>query len=320
MSHAPRIAPVDPPYEPAAAAALKAMMPADSPIDPLKLFRLFLRHPAMANAMQALGSFVLGRGGRTLASRDREIVIHRVCARCGCEYEWGVHAVAFGARVGLDDAQLAATTRPGADDPAWSEHDRLLIRLVDELHDGGTVSDALWERLRDEWNEAQLLELLLVAGWYHAISYLANGARVERETWAARFPAKTRMALILGAHHTSFPVKDIERSKAFYGGLLGLVEKPRPPALVAMFPGAWYQAGRCEVHLIQYPDGLDVGAPPPSLNPMARHAAFAIADYASTVAYLKEHGVTVLETSAEIGQMWVRDPDGHILELIVDRG
>ena len=98
------------------------------------------------------------------------------------------------------------------------------------------------------------------------------------------------------------------------------VEKPRPPQLVAMFPGAWYQAGPCEVHLIQYPESMDVGSPPPTLNPMARHAAFAIADYAATVAALKTHGIEVLETNAEVGQMWVRDPDGHIIELIVDRG
>jgi glyoxylase I family protein len=127
------------------------------------------------------------------------------------------------------------------------------------------------------------------------------------------------MPIVLAAHHTSFPVRDVERSRAFYGGVLGLVEKPRPPQLAAMFPGAWYQAGACEVHLIQYPESMDVGMPPPALNPMARHAAFAIADYEAVLAELKARGITVLETNAEIGQMWVRDPDGHIIELIVDR-
>lgn len=127
------------------------------------------------------------------------------------------------------------------------------------------------------------------------------------------------MPIVLGAHHMSFPVRDVERSRAFYENVLGLVEKPRPPQLVAMFPGAWYQAGACEVHLIQYPETMDVGAPPPSLNPMARHAAFAIADYQTTLASLRAHGLTVLETNLDVGQMWVRDPDGHVIELIVDR-
>lgn len=184
----PRIAPLAPPYEPPVAAALAAMMPADSPVEPLKLFRLFAHHLPMADAMQALGGFVLGRRGRVLGARDREIVIDRVCARCGCEYEWGVHATAYGPRVGLDAAQLAATVRGGADDSAWSARDGLLIRLVDELHDTATVSDALWAELRPVFGVPEILELLLLAGWYHAISYLANGARVELEDWAARFP------------------------------------------------------------------------------------------------------------------------------------
>src|SRR5204863_5506898 len=127
-------------------------------------------------AMHALGSFVLGGRDRALRSRDREIVIERVCARCGCEYEWGVHAVAFGPRVGLDAAQLAATVDGAAGDPAWPARDRLLIRMVDELHDHGAVPDDLWQELSAHWTVPQLLELLLVAGWYHAISYLANGA------------------------------------------------------------------------------------------------------------------------------------------------
>ena len=189
MTTPPRIAPLEPPYAPEVHAGLRAMMPAESAIEPLKLFRTLAHNLPMSNAMQALGSYVLGRGGRTLGSRDREIVIDRVCARCGCEYEWGVHALAFGARVGLSADQIAATARGGADDPAWSERDRLLIRLVDELHDTATISDALWAALAQEWTQPQILELLLIAGWYHAISYVANGARVAHEEWALRFPA-----------------------------------------------------------------------------------------------------------------------------------
>lgn len=186
---APRIPPLAPPYEDSIATMLADMMPDGSPLEPLKLFRVFAQHPPMARAMHALGSFVLGGKDRALRSRDREIVIQRVCARCGCEYEWGVHAVAFGPRVGLDAAQLAATVDGEADDASWPARDRLLIRMVDELHDHGTVPDDLWKELSAHWTVPQLLELLLVAGWYHAISYLANGAAVAGEEWAARFPA-----------------------------------------------------------------------------------------------------------------------------------
>jgi len=91
--------------------------------------------------------------------------------------------MAFGPRVGLEPTQLAATVVGTADDPAWSERDRLLVRLVNELHDTATVSDRLWEALRIHWSVPELLELLFVVDWYHAISYLANSARVELEDW-----------------------------------------------------------------------------------------------------------------------------------------
>jgi alkylhydroperoxidase family enzyme len=184
---AARIAPLAPPYAADAAAELARWMPPGAPVEPLRLFRTLARNVPLAQAMRPLGSHLLGRR-LGLGPREREVVVDRVCARCGCEYEWGVHATAFGARVGLDERQLRATARGGADDPVWTDDDRLLIALVDELHDQARVSDALWRRLAARWPAETLLELLVLVGWYHVIAYVANGVRVEREEWAARFP------------------------------------------------------------------------------------------------------------------------------------
>jgi hypothetical protein len=51
--------------------------------------------------------------------KERELIIDRVCARCGCEYEWGVHAAAFGAAAGLSPEEVGATVEADADDPVW---------------------------------------------------------------------------------------------------------------------------------------------------------------------------------------------------------
>jgi glyoxylase I family protein len=118
------------------------------------------------------------------------------------------------------------------------------------------------------------------------------------------------------AHHVSFSVTDLARSRRFYGDVLGLDEIPRPAMGLG---GAWYRAGDTEVHLIARPDGADAGTPPASLTPIADHAAFAIDDYAAAVAHLRGAGLDVLETSTALGQLWVRDPDGHVIELIVPR-
>jgi alkylhydroperoxidase family enzyme len=183
-----RIAPVEPPFDPAVDAELKRWMPPNAPLDPLRLFRTLARHVPLAGAMHPLGSFFLSRRF-ALGKREREIVIDRVCARCGCEYEWGVHAAAFGPAAGLAEPVLRATVHGTAADPAWSETDRLLVRLVDELHDTARVSDELWQALAARWPAETLLELLVLVGWYHVIAFVANGARVQPEAWAPRFPA-----------------------------------------------------------------------------------------------------------------------------------
>jgi 4-carboxymuconolactone decarboxylase len=182
----PRIPPLEPPYDPEIAELL-GKFPAGPGDEPLKLFRTLAVHPDLASRMRPLGGGVLRHG--QVDPREREIVIHRACARAGAEYEWGVHAVAFGRPLGLSDAQLAATVHGDADDPAWSERDALLVRLCDELHDTAMVSDRLWARLAPEWNPAELLELVLTAAWYRLISCVINAAGVELEEWAERYPS-----------------------------------------------------------------------------------------------------------------------------------
>jgi 4-carboxymuconolactone decarboxylase len=183
----PRIAPLEPPYTPELEAALRKWMPPGSDVEPLRLFRTLNVHSELASRMRPLGAGILGHG--LLEPREREIVVHRTCARGNAEYEWGVHALAFGRPLGLSDEQLAATVNGGVDDPAWSEADSLLIALADELYDTANVSDELWTKLAARYDEARLLELVVTAGWYRLIACVINAARVEREPWAARFPA-----------------------------------------------------------------------------------------------------------------------------------
>src|SRR4029077_5595520 len=182
----PRIAPLQPPYEPEAEALLAKWMAPGSPVEPLRLFRTLARHAGLASRMRPLGAGILGHG--RVAPRDREIVIHRTCARTGAEYEWGVHVVAYGRPVGLSDEQIHATVHGDADDRCWSEQDAQLIRLADELHERCGVSDRLWTALAQRYGDDQLLELLVIAGQYRLISYVLHGARVQLEPWAERFP------------------------------------------------------------------------------------------------------------------------------------
>ena len=184
---APRIAPLEPPYAPDTERMLQRWMPPGTGLEPLRLFRTLAVHESLAARMRPLGAGILAHG--LLEPRDRELMIHRTCARCGAEYEWGVHAVFFGRQVGFTDRQLAATVTASADDPAWSERERAVIRLADELHDTARVSDATYAEVAAHFNPPQILELVIASGWYHTISFVLGAARVQPEPWAARFPS-----------------------------------------------------------------------------------------------------------------------------------
>ena len=183
----PRIAPLEPPYEPQIDTLLKKWMPPGAPSEPLRLCRTLAVHDELASRMRPLGAGILGHG--RVDPREREIVIHRTCARAGAEYEWGVHVLAFGKPLGFSDQQIAATVNGSAEDPAWSVHDAQLVQLADELHERSSVSETLWAELSERFSDDQLLELVITAGWYRLLSYVINSAGVEQEPWAARFPA-----------------------------------------------------------------------------------------------------------------------------------
>jgi alkylhydroperoxidase family enzyme len=185
---APRIAPVQPPYDDETAAMLARWMPPGAHADPLLLFRTLAVHPELAARMRPLGAAILAHG--TVEPRLREVMIDRTCALCGAEYEWGVHATAFAAAVGLSDEQLASTAGGGSADGLWSDEERAVLRLAEELHRTSAVSDDLFGELRRLFDAQQILELVVTAGWYHTISFVIAAAAVQREPWAMRFPPR----------------------------------------------------------------------------------------------------------------------------------
>jgi len=180
-----RITPLEPPFTADVAAQLAAMMPPGQP--PIGLFRTFAKNLPMAEAMTHWGRYELGRR-LSLTLREREIVILRTCARCSCEYEWGVHLMVFADRAGLGPSEISSLTRGSAGDACWTApRDQALIRVADALHDAGDVDDQLWRSAREVLDEPQLLDAFLLCGWYHAISFAARAARVDLEPGAPRF-------------------------------------------------------------------------------------------------------------------------------------
>ncbi len=181
-----RVQPISPPYPEGVEEALNQASPSWRDSEPLTLFRVWARHPRLGGALGSVGSFLLNQG--EVEAADRELIILRTCAKAGAEYEWGVHAAGYSPRAGLSPAAIEATVCLETGDSSWSKRERLLLRLVDEFEECIDVSDVLWAKLVDRWTEPQILELLLIAGFYRFVAFTARATRTPLESWAPRFP------------------------------------------------------------------------------------------------------------------------------------
>ena len=155
---------------------------------PLNIFGTLAHHPKLLKRFNVLGGFFLNTG--LLPAREREIVILRVGYQCQAVYEFGQHTV-IGLRVGLTEseiASLASTDLGGDSGKTWAPKDRALIALVDDLCTDNCVSDDTWASLQADWNEPELLELVMVAGMYRMVSGFLNTIGVQLDDGVPGWP------------------------------------------------------------------------------------------------------------------------------------
>jgi alkylhydroperoxidase family enzyme len=64
----------------------------------------------------------------------------------------------------------------------------LVIRLADQLHATSGVSEELWQETSSAFSAEQLIELVMLAGLYHAVSFMVNAFGVQHEESTPGFP------------------------------------------------------------------------------------------------------------------------------------
>lgn len=119
--------------------------------------------------------------------------------------------------------------------------------------------------------------------------------------------------------HVTLIVRDVNASTDFYVGTLGMKVVDRP---AFNFGGAWFQAGATLIHLIEeHPESGPAGYPVEVLKKSSRnhHFAFEVEDARAAAAALKELGHELIDEPKTRPdgaiQMFVADPDGHVVEL-----
>ncbi|WP_226584290.1 VOC family protein [Halobacillus litoralis] len=118
-----------------------------------------------------------------------------------------------------------------------------------------------------------------------------------------------------GIHHVSLIVTDLETSKKFYGEVLGFEESDQRPDFG--FPGAWYQIGATQIHLIQYEDGQTLRGTT-KIDSRDGHFAVRVSDMDAFIDRLETHEVEMLNkphNKTEWHQVYISDPDGNVIEF-----
>lgn len=173
-SSSPRIPPLDPAEQDDVARELLAGAGTGGPA--ANIFATLVRHPGLFRRWLPFGGKLLA--GR-LPARERELLILRTGWRCQSDYEWGQH-VLIGRASGLSDEEIERI-KEGPDTPGWDPFDATLLRTADELHDESCISDATWAVLAARYDERQLIEVPMLVGQYHLVSFTLRSLGVQRE-------------------------------------------------------------------------------------------------------------------------------------------
>jgi alkylhydroperoxidase family enzyme len=141
------------------------------------VLRTFAHHPTLANAFSALNVHLLS--ANTLPVKQRQIAIMRTAWICDATYMWSSH-LNTSLMCGLSPDMYGPIQR-GADDPYFSEFERVIIRATEELVQDHVVGDANWQALAVEWNEQQLLDFLFTVGCYVTVAGVMKSIGVQRD-------------------------------------------------------------------------------------------------------------------------------------------
>ncbi len=116
-------------------------------------------------------------------------------------------------------------------------------------------------------------------------------------------------------NHVSLVVSDVDKAKAFWGGVVGLREAARPEF---EFPGVWYSlGGNVQLHIIAnegwpFPprSGFEIRAP---------HFALWVEDADALAARMERDGLhfdDYVSTPTGLRQLFLHDSDGNMVEFI----
>jgi alkylhydroperoxidase family enzyme len=137
------------------------------------LFSILAHNPGMTQRFFPLSTYLAMSG--MLPPRDREIAVMRIAWLNQLPFVWGEH-VRLAKQLGMSSDEIEQVVE-GSSAETWSEHDRAILRAVEQLREHSTISDDVWDVLARTWSEGQLVELPILIGTYQSLGYVQNALR-----------------------------------------------------------------------------------------------------------------------------------------------
>jgi alkylhydroperoxidase family enzyme len=152
----------------------------------LSVFRILLRHPALAQRLADLLQTLLFTD-HTLDPRLRELIILRIGWRTRAVYEWTQHwRVARGLDIPENDLLAVRRWREAT---GLSDADRAVLQATDDTLDLGAISDATWDACcRHLATDQERIELVIALGNWSMFSQLLRSLQVPLEDGVAPWP------------------------------------------------------------------------------------------------------------------------------------
>jgi 4-carboxymuconolactone decarboxylase len=187
---AARIAPISAPYPPAVAERLARLLPPG--MAPPQLFLSVARNEGLF--VQMVDAGLLGPTGlwdrRALPRALRESVILRTCVACRNDYEFNLHVQTISARMGLSEAQIDDLRRASPDPALWDEATLAVLAMVDALVARRALDDAEYTRLHAHHDDATLIEITQLVGFYVGVAMLVGLVRPAFDRYRAGAPLR----------------------------------------------------------------------------------------------------------------------------------
>jgi 4-carboxymuconolactone decarboxylase len=140
------------------------------------IYTTLAHHVDLYNRWSPLGRYLMN--GSQLPPRDREIVMLRMGWLCQAEYEWAQHARISKGEPGLTAEEIhRVSAGPTAAD--WSDLERTLLRMTDELLYDAMISDATLQALQAKYSIEQTIDALYTAAQYELVSMVLNSVGVQ---------------------------------------------------------------------------------------------------------------------------------------------